>query len=107
MIATERDAETRAAWQTTSSTLAVDDLVFLDETSTQTTMTRTRGRAPRGRRLHAPMPRTSGPNVTCIAALTITGIRRSLACAGALDGALFAQWVREGLVPGLRVPARS
>lgn len=80
----------------------MDDLVFLDETSTQITMTRPRGRAPRGQRLHAAIPRNHGPNVTCIAAIIPTGICRSLAFAGALDGPLFGQWVAERLCPILR-----
>ena len=35
-------------------------LVFLDETSTQTVMTRRRGRAPRGNASFGPFPATTG-----------------------------------------------
>jgi transposase len=74
----------------------------LDETSTQTTLTRTHGRAPRGQRLIAAIPRNHGPNITCLAALSATGIGPSIVFEGGLDGGLFAQWVTEHLVPTLR-----
>lgn len=77
-------------------------LVFLDETSTQTNLTRTHGRVPKGERLVAAVPRNHGPNLTCLAALTATGVGPSLVFAGALDGAIFTQWVTEHLVPSLR-----
>lgn len=76
-------------------------LVFLDETSTQTTMTRTRGRAPRGQRVLGAVPRNHGPNVTCLAAISATGILVPCVFAGAVDGVLFGRWVAEWLVPAL------
>lgn len=82
--------------------MVADDLVFLDETSTQITRTRSHGRAPRGQRLVAAVPRNHGRNVTCLAALSTTGVGPSLAFEGALTGTVFAQWVREQLVPTLR-----
>lgn len=82
--------------------LTPDTLVFLDETSTQITMTRLYGRAPRGQRLAAAVPRNHGRNVTCLAALTTAGVGPSLAFEGALNSAVFAQWVAEQLVPTLR-----
>ncbi|MGC4108722.1 MAG: IS630 family transposase [Thermomicrobiales bacterium] len=79
-----------------------EELVFLDETSTQTNLARTHGRAPKGERLAAAVPRNHGPNLTCLAALTATGVGPSLVFEGALDGAIFTQWVTEALVPSLR-----
>lgn len=84
------------------ATLVPEDLVFLDETSTQTTLTRTHGRAPAGQRLVAAIPRNHGPNITCLAALSATGVGPSMVFEGALYGNLFVQWVREELVPTLR-----
>ncbi|MGC4189666.1 MAG: transposase [Thermomicrobiales bacterium] len=63
---------------------------------------RTHGRAPRGTRLVAAVPRSHGPNLTCLAALTATGIGPAIVFDGALDGAIFTQWVTEALVPSLR-----
>lgn len=102
LIATEQHAEQRAAWREAQPALTPDDLVFLDETSTQTTLTRTHGRAPKGQRLVAAIPRNHGPNITCLAALSATGVGPSLVFEGALDGELFAQWVADRLVPTLR-----
>lgn len=65
-------------------------------------MTRTPGRAPRGQRLVAAIPRNHGPNITCLAALSTTGVGPSIVFEGALDGALFARWVTDHLVPTLR-----
>ncbi len=68
-------------------------MVFLDETSTHTSFTRTHGRAPKGERVIGRVPRNHGPNISCLAALTPTGIVTSLAIPGAVDGAVFTQWL--------------
>lgn len=64
-------------------------------------MTRTHARAPRGQRAVARIPRNHGENVTCIAALAATGITAPLVFEGALDGAIFAQWMSTWLLPEL------
>lgn len=76
-------------------------VVFLDETSTQTTMTRSRGRAPRGERVVGAVPRNHGANVTCLAALTPTGIAAPLVLEGAMTGDVFLPWLRDWLLPTL------
>jgi transposase len=76
-------------------------LVFLDETSTQTVLTRPRARAQRGQRSFARLPRNHGHNVTCLAAITPDGITELLVFAGALDGPIFAQWLSARLLPAL------
>jgi transposase len=47
------------------------------------------------------IPRNHGPNVTCLAALTPTGITVPLVFKGALDGDVFVTWVQEWLAPSL------
>lgn len=74
-------------------------LVFLDETSTQTVMTRTRGRAPRGERVVGAVPRNHGPNVTCLMAIGPTAVLAPCVFEGAVDGPLFRQWLTDWLVP--------
>jgi len=76
-------------------------VVFLDETSTQTVMTRARGRAPRGMRVVGFVPRNHGPNVSCLAALTAPGICAPLVIEGAIDGGVFVPWMRDWLLPCL------
>lgn len=101
LIATERDEAARTQWR--AELAAVDPLtvVFLDETSTQTVMTRARGRAPRGMRVVGAVPRNHGPNVSCLAALTPTGVCAPLVIEGAVSGAVFVPWLRDWLLPGL------
>lgn len=53
-------------------------------------------------RATATIPRNHGPNITCLAAVSRTGIHVPLAFEGALDGAFFAEWVRAWLVPILQ-----
>jgi transposase len=76
-------------------------VVFLDETSTQTTLTRSRGRAPRGRRLVGAVPRNHGANITCLVAMSPTGMQAPCVFEGAVTSALFVRWLRRWLVPTL------
>lgn len=77
-------------------------VVFLDETSTQTTLTRTHGRAPRGERVVGAVPRTHGANITTLVAMGPTGMQAPCVFEGAVDSALFVRWLRRWLVPTLR-----
>ena len=76
-------------------------MVFLDETSTHTSLSRRYARAPRGVRAYGHVPRNHGHNVTLLAALTPTGIGPSMTIPGAIDSAAFAVYVRRCLVPSL------
>ena len=78
------------------------DLVFLDETSTPTTLTPLRARAPRGKRAVGRVPRGRREHVTLIAALTPAGLAAPVLLPGALDGAAFAAWAEQQLAPALR-----
>lgn len=92
----------RQVWREATGSIPPATLVFLDETSTHVTMTRTRGRAPRGHRVIDRVPRNHGQNMTCLTAISPTGIHAPCVFDGALDGPLFLQWVRAWLLPGLR-----
>lgn len=76
-------------------------VVFLDETSTQTVMTRSHGRAPRGERVVGAVPRNHGPNVSCLAAMTPAGICAPLVIEGAVDRRVFLPWLTGWLLPQL------
>lgn len=75
--------------------------MFLDETSTQVTLTRARGRAPRGQRVVDRVPRNHGQNITCLAAISPHGLHVPCVVEGAVDGAVFLQWLQEWLLPGI------
>ena len=102
LIATERDEAARAAWRLAASTLNPADLVFVDETSTHTSLTRRRARAPRGERAVGRTPRHHGPNMTLLAALTPAGIGPAVTIPGAVDGAAFVAYAERILAPSLR-----
>jgi len=102
VIATERDTAARTAWQAEVAGWDAEQVVFLDETSTHTSMARPRGRAPRGVRVIGRVPRNHGPNVSCLAVLTPDGITAPLVIEGAIDGTVFQPWLREWLLPALR-----
>lgn len=102
MIATERDEAAREAWQETVADLLAEDLLFVDETSTHTAMTRRRARAPRGQRAVGQVPRNHGANITLLAALTPEGIGPSLSLTGGVTGAAFAAYAARLLAPSLR-----
>ena len=103
LVAAERDEVARAAWWAEEADgLDPADLVFLDETSTHTALTRMRARAPRGERAAGRAPRNRGPNVTLLAALTPVGIGPSVVVEGAADGAVVAAYAERFLAPSLR-----
>lgn len=102
LIAAERDEAARTAWRAEAATLDPADLIFVDETSTHTAMTRRRSRAPRGERAVGRAPRNHGPNVTLLAALTPAGVGPALAITGAVDGAAFTAYAAQVLAPTLR-----
>lgn len=76
-------------------------MVFLDETSTHTSLTRRYARAPKGIRAYGHVPRNHGHNVTLLAALTPDGIGPSMTITGSIDSAAFAAYVQHFLVPSL------
>ncbi len=101
LIATERDEAARAAWRAELAEGDAETVVFVDETSTQTVMTRRRGRAPRGERVIGVVPRNHGPNITCLVALGPTGMHAPCVFEGAVTSARVVRWLREWLVPTL------
>jgi transposase len=74
-------------------------VVFIDETSVKTNLTRLRGRSLRGTRLTASAPFGSWGTQTLIAGLTQADMIAPWVVAGAMDGAAFAAYIREVLVP--------
>lgn len=102
LIAREQDAAARATWRQQVATLDPATLVFLDETSTPTTLTPLRGRSRRGTRVVGQVPRRQWHAVTLLATLTPTGLGAGLQLEGALDRQGFDTFVTAVLVPSLR-----
>jgi transposase len=79
-----------------------EHLIFLDETSATTKMTRTHGRCLRGRRLVEPVPHGHWKTSTLVAGLCLTGITAPYVTDGALNGVAFRHYVEQMLGPALR-----
>lgn len=76
-------------------------VVFLDETSTPTTLTPLRARSPRGQRAIGRVPRGRWTTVTLLATLTPTGFGPGYQFPGAVDRQVFETFVERILVPTL------
>ena len=79
----------------------MEKLVFLDESAVNTAMVRGRGRCPRGARLVAPAPAGLWQTSTLVAAVGLDGVVAPMVIDGPLNGASFAQYVEQSLVPEL------
>ena len=78
-------------------------LVFLDETWVKTNLLRPWGRAPLGERLVCDVPHGHWKTTTFLAALRVSGLTAPLVVDGAINGDIFRSWVRQQLLPTLRV----
>lgn len=76
--------------------------MFLDESGAQTSMTRTRGRAPKGQRVVAKVPGGHWQIMTMISAIRTSGPFASATLLGATDSDVFRIYVSEVLTPQLR-----
>lgn len=76
-------------------------IVFIDETSVKTNLTRLRGRALHGQRLVMDAPFGSWGTQTFIAGLTTDELIAPWVIKGAMDGSAFAAYIRNVLVPEL------
>jgi len=76
-------------------------LVFIDETSVKTNLTRLRGRAPLGERLFGASPFGRWQTQTFIAGLTQDSLIAPWVIEGAMDAPAFAAYVRTQLAPAI------
>jgi transposase len=65
-------------------------------------MTRLRGRAPRGKRVHAKAPQGHWNTTTIIGSIRMDGSTACMAIEGATDAEVFREYVRRVLCPTLR-----
>jgi DDE superfamily endonuclease len=101
-IASERDEEVRGLWRWLASRFDARRLVFVDESGFNTSMTRLRARAPKGKRAYGKVPRNRGENTTLMAAITLEGaMGASMTVEGATDAEAFEVYVEHFLAPSL------
>jgi len=97
---TPRVQKQRRAFRKKVATVALEHLVFVDETGATTAMGRTYGRAPAGKRVQATAPGV-WKNVTLISGLRASGVVAPMALPGATDQSAFETYVERVLVPEL------
>jgi transposase len=101
-IAQEREEAARGLWRWLASRFDARRLVFVDESGFNTSMTRLRARAPKGKRAYGKVPRNRGKNTTLIAAITLEGaMGQSMTIEGATDALAFEAYVEHFLAPSL------
>jgi transposase len=100
--ASERDEFLRAAWRAlVCGELDGRRFVFVDECSTNTSLSPIYGWSRRGQRVYFEAPRNWGANVTLLSSMTLEGMGPSLAVEGATTKAVFETYVERVLAPSL------
>ena len=92
----------RAAWQRQLQQVDHQRLVFVDESGVNTSMTRTRARAPRGERASGAVPNGHWKTLTLLGALRPQGIAAAATIPAPTDADVFRVFVQTALVPTLR-----
>ncbi len=105
MVASERNENEveRAAWRAAAATSDPQQFVFIDESSTHTSLIRLYGWAPQDRRASGSAPRNHGKNTTLVALLTPDGVQEPwLLVERARNTETFEWYIREQVAPHLR-----
>src|SRR5205823_3138899 len=95
-------ARARRAWRRRQAGWDPARLIFLDESGAKTNLTRLRGRAQRGQRLHAKSPQGHWHTTTMISSIRSDGSSACMAVDGAADTEVFQAYVRRVLCPTVR-----
>jgi transposase len=102
LAASERNEEARKTWREAVAGLDPEQLVFVDESGTNSALTRLYGWAPHDQRATGSVPRNHGKNTTLVAALAPDGLHEPWLIEGAMDTATFAWYITAQLGPMLR-----
>jgi transposase len=101
--AAERDEFLRAAWRVlVAARTQASRFVFVDECSTNTSLSPLYAWSPKGQRVRCKVPRNYGPNITLLASMTHEGIGPCLAVEGATTSEVFESYIEQMLGPALR-----
>ena len=99
--ASERNEAKRAAWREQTRDIDPARFVWVDETGSDLSLTRTHSRAPRGQRAYGDVPGRRGANRTLITALTVDGFGPGLLLDEAIDRTTFDGYIIHRLAPTL------
>jgi transposase len=100
--ALERDEFLRAAWRViVAEQVETEQLVFVDEMGTNTSLSPVYAWAKKGQRAYWSVPRNRGANTTVLSSMSSRGMGPSLTVEGATDTAVFEAYVEQVLAPTL------
>jgi len=103
VAASERNEAQRRAWRAALAAHDPQQFVFVDESSTHTSLIRLYGWAPHDQRAAGTAPRTHGKNTTLVAMLTPDGLQEPwLLVERAMNTDTFAWYIREQVAPHLQ-----
>ena len=94
-------ARARRRWIREQGLLDSTHLVFIDETSVNTNMTRAYARGLEGERVIGRVPFAAWKTLTLVAALRCEGMTAPMLIKGAMNGETFLAYVEQCLVPTL------
>lgn len=101
LAASERSEQERTSWRKQVSPLPAKQFVFVDECGSNIALTPLYGRAPKGQRATASVPRNRGKHTTLIASLSLEGIGASMIIEGAANAVALEAYIEHILVPSL------
>jgi transposase len=101
--ALERDEFLRAAWRVmVAEQIETEQLVFVDEMGTNTSLSTMYAWAPKGQRAYWCVPRNRGANTTVLSSMSVEGMGPSLTVEGTTTSVVFEAYVEQVLAPSLR-----
>lgn len=102
---TERVQKLRYEFREWLDTIDIRNLVFIDETGVNLSMTRLYGRCEGGERVFDDRPGNKGKNITLIGAMSDEGLIATMTFSGSLNTASFLVLIEQILLPQLWVGA--
>ena len=102
MASSERDEQRRSSFREYVRGIVAERFVFVDECSSNISLSPIFARAPRGERAHGRAPRNRGKNVSLICAIDASGVKPSMSVEGAVDARAFEAYVERFLAPTLK-----
>ncbi len=102
MASSERDEQRRSSFARYVRSIVSERFVFIDECSTNISLSSIYARAPKGERARGKAPRNWGKNVSLICAIDSGGVKPSMSVEGAVDGKAFEAYVEHFLAPTLK-----
>jgi transposase len=101
MASSERDERRRRAFARYVGSIVSERFVFVDECSTNISLSPIYARAPKGERARGKAPRNWDKNVSLVCAIDSGGVKPSMSVEGAVDGRAFETYVERLLAPEL------